>query len=74
MELKIKRKQIRHEGCKGGLEILIPGVLGDPTYAGKGNMQCPIFIEEYNGKIQIHIWDGKQDPQTIVLTNTKEVS
>jgi len=68
MEIKIDRKRISYEGGNVGLEIRIPGVLGNPT--DPEGMPCPIYIEEIDGKIQIHIWDGEQDPQTIILTNS----
>jgi hypothetical protein len=67
MKLNLTRKQLDSTKKDGGLNIFIPGVLGDPTYVGK--IPCPIFIEEHEGKIKIHVWDGQEVPITITLTN-----
>lgn len=69
MKLELTRKQLDSTKKDGGLNIFIPRVLGDPTYESK--IPCPIFIEEHKGEILIHIWDGKEDPITVVLTNVK---
>jgi hypothetical protein len=67
MRLLINQRDLgkSEEGYGHGLEIGIDGLVGDPT----GSSPSSIFIEYYQGKVQLHIWtDGKQDPQTIILT------
>jgi hypothetical protein len=69
MQLRLTKEDLNNNQDKssGGLEISIPGVLANPTDApGK---ECPIFIEYYEGKVLVHVWDGKEDPTTITLTN-----
>jgi len=43
-----------------GLEIRVPGF--------KANPECPddgqIFIEYYEGKVRVHVWNGDQNPIT----------
>ena len=68
---QIGRKELKNDKGGGGLEIYIPGVLGDPS--DSSDVPCSIFIEEYDGKIWVRVWDGQQDAQSICLTN-KEVS
>ena len=52
-----------NEGQGMGLEIRINGLDGNPE-GGES-----IFLEHYEGKVQLHVWtDNQQNPQTIVLT------
>ena len=53
---------------KSGLEIYIPGVLASP----EDKEPCPIFIEQFRGDVEVHIWDGSEDCRTTILTNTEE--
>jgi hypothetical protein len=64
---KISRKDLKNDEGSGGLEIYIPGVLGDPSDGS--DVPCSVFIEEYEGKVWVRIWDGKQDPTSICLTD-----
>jgi len=64
MQLRLSKKDILNEGS-GGLEIKIDGCKGDPSDKAPG---CAVFIENYKGTVQVHVWDGtKQDCQTIIL-------
>jgi len=55
-----------NEGQGKGLEIRINGLNGNPEEITNPSS---IFLEYYEGKIQLHVWtDNKQNPQTIVLT------
>ena len=46
----------------GGITISVPGFQANP--ADRDDEQ--VFIEIYDGKLQIHVWNGKEDPTTIV--------
>jgi hypothetical protein len=65
MQVQVTKRDLK---AGRGLEIHIPGVLGNPADAG---LTCPIYIEYHNGRVQVHVWDGKQDPTTTVLTNRR---
>lgn len=60
----MKKIIVTHEELEsGGLQIHIPGVVGNPA-----DMESiPIFIEKYEGDIRVIIWNGKEDPSIIVL-------
>lgn len=52
-----------------GLEISITGYKTNPT----DSRDCPsqVYIEEYDGVLQIHVWDGtSEDPQTIRIAQS----
>ena len=67
MQLHLTKEDLNNNHGNGGLEIYFPGVLANPTdVPGK---ECPIFIEYHNGSVLVHVWDGKEDPTTITLTN-----
>ena len=63
MELQLLSKNLDNNAGGGGLAILVPGF--------KGNPECPtdaqIFIEYYEGKIRVHVWNGSSDPVTTEL-------
>jgi hypothetical protein len=44
-----------------GLEIHVPGFLGNPEAPEDGQ----IFIEVYEGKLRVHVWNGESDPTTV---------
>lgn len=46
-----------------GLEITVKGCIGDP--ADPDN--TTVFIENHEGQILIHVWNGEQNPTTTVL-------
>jgi hypothetical protein len=55
-----------NEGQGMGLEIRINGLDGNPE---ENTNPSSIFLEYYEGKVQLHVWtDNQQNPQTIVLT------
>jgi len=56
-----------NEGNGDGIEIKIEGLNGDIAEKSPGTS---IFLEYYEGKVQLHIWnEGKVDCQTIILKN-----
>ena len=64
MKMKFTMQELDNKGS-GGLEIKIEGCPGDPTEDEPG---MSLFIEYYEGKVQVHVWDGtQQDCQTIIL-------
>ncbi len=44
-----------------GLEISVSGFKGDNS-----EEPAQVFIEVYEGKLRIHVWDGNEDPCTSV--------
>jgi hypothetical protein len=64
MRLVLNKRELRNKG-NGGLEIAIEGYTGDPQEKTPGTA---VFIEYYEGKLQVHVWNGTQsDCQTIIL-------
>ena len=59
--LNVSLKELDNNGGNGGLEIVIPGTVGDPTADPKNPI--PVFIEYYEGKLRVLIWNGDQDPE-----------
>ena len=53
-----------------GINVVIEGFKGDPTDKNQGQ----IFIEIYEGKLQVHVWDGKNngDPHTVRIDKLTE--
>jgi hypothetical protein len=69
MQLKLSQHELDNSQGSGGLEIVIEGCKGDPLDKKPGTA---VFIEKYEGKVQVHVWDGTQsDCQTIILKETK---
>jgi hypothetical protein len=69
MRLKLSQQELDKQSGNEGLEIVIEGCTGDPLETSPGTS---IYIEKYEGKVQVHIWDGTQaDCQTIILKETK---
>lgn len=48
-----------------GLEIAVPGFLANPTDGTTAPAQ--IFVEIYEGRLQVHVWAGDEDPSTTVI-------
>lgn len=62
MRLEFRRGQVGTG--PNGLEIGIHGFQASPVYAD--DFPAQVYIEEYDGALQIHVWDGSsEDPQTI---------
>ena len=53
-------KQMLNYNSGGGLEIRIQGFKSNPACPEEGQ----IFIEYYEKKIRVHVWNGEQDPVT----------
>jgi hypothetical protein len=60
MKRSFKPEDLNNDAGGKGLEIKVPGFLGNP--------ECPeggqIFIEIYEGKLRVHVWNGESDPVT----------
>lgn len=50
MKLTVTKEQLAHPG---GLEIAVAGFAGDG-----GVKPTQVFIEYYEGKLLVHVWDG----------------
>ena len=48
-----------------GLEIYVKGFKGNPANAEEQDSQ--VFIESYDGKIRIHVWNDTFDPVSFEL-------
>lgn len=57
MKLRLTQKELINQDGDGGLEISIEGCVGDPQEESPGTA---VFIEKYNGKIQVHVCDGNE--------------
>jgi hypothetical protein len=70
MKLRLTQKELVNQGGDGGLEISIESCVGDPQEKSPGTA---VFIEKYDGKIQVHVWDGnEQDCKTFILKQYKQ--
>lgn len=54
MKLSLSKEQLAHPG---GLEIAVEGFKGDAS--SKNPVQ--VFIEFYNNKLAVHVWDGSSE-------------
>ena len=61
IRLELSLKDLDNNSGNGGLEIAIPGTVGDPTADPKNPI--PIFIEYYEGKLRVLIWNDDCDPE-----------
>jgi hypothetical protein len=69
IRMSLSKKQLDNNKGSGGLEITIKDCIGNPQEKEPGTS---IFLEYYQGKFQVHVWDGtQQDPTTIVLKKRK---
>ena len=59
--ISVTLKDLDNNQGSGGLEITIPGTLGDPTADSKKPIL--VFIEYYEGKLRVLIWNGDPDPE-----------
>lgn len=61
--LEFLAKNLDNNAGGGGLEIKFPGFAGNP--------ECPdeaqLFVEYYEEKIRVHVWNGNSDPITTEL-------
>jgi hypothetical protein len=65
IKLNFTKKQLDNNEGSGGLEIKIKGCRGDPLDTRPGTA---LFLEYYEGKVQLHVWtNAQQDCQTIIL-------
>ena len=62
MRIELEKGNLGHGPA--ALEIVVKGFRSDPT----GVDPTQVLIEIYDGKLQVHIWDGSsQDPQTAII-------
>lgn len=56
-----------NNGNVGGLEISVPGFKGSPT--DLENSPTQIYIEIYEGKLNVHVWgsNNSEDPITVII-------
>jgi hypothetical protein len=60
--IKVTLKELDNNEGSGGLEIYIPGTVGDPSADDPKNA-LPIFIEYYKGELRLLLWNGDSDPE-----------
>lgn len=65
IQITATTKELDNTNGGGGLEIIIPGAMGNPTET----IDCPVFIEEYKGQLRVVIWDGNEEPTIIPIKN-----
>ena len=67
-KINFSHKELDNNQGSGGVEIRVDGY--------KNNPQCPdeaqIFIEIYEGKLRVHVWNGKQEPHSILIDPLEE--
>jgi hypothetical protein len=64
ISLHVTQKELENTQGSGGVEIHIEGIVGDPDYLS----DIPIFIEKYEGKVRVIIWNGSDQPIVHELT------
>jgi hypothetical protein len=55
MQIVLKSEEIAHPN---GLEIAVEGFKGDIG----DEVPSQVFMEVYDGKLRVHVWNGGQDP------------
>ena len=60
MQLIIRPEQIAYS--KGGLTISVEGFKGDRNHP----IVSQVFIELYENKLRVHVWNGEEDPVSSV--------
>lgn len=73
--LIVTKEEINNDGGGAGLEIRFPGFKGNPQAPDDGQ----VFIEYYEDKIQVHVWNGEgdyptrnaEDPVTVKIKEIK---
>ena len=68
-QITISLEELTNDNGDGGLEIIIPGSIG----GREAHDDCPIFIEYYEGKIHVRIWDLTEEPIDIPLNDISEL-
>jgi hypothetical protein len=58
MKLTLRKEDLMSESG-GGLEIAVDGFAGD-----SGVKPTQVFIEFYDGKLAVHVWDGSSEDAT----------
>ena len=60
ISLDVPQEVLDNNAGGGGLCIKVPGFKNNPASPEEGQ----IFIEFYDGKLRVHVWNGEQDPVT----------
>jgi hypothetical protein len=64
MRLVLDKNSLGSDGA--GLEIGVKGFKSSPTDADSERTQ--VYIEIYEGKLKVHVWDGSsEDPSTVEI-------
>lgn len=62
-KVRVTLEELKNDEGGCGLEIYIPGTKAN-LYEKEA---CPIFVEYYDGKLRVLIWDETTEPQVITL-------
>lgn len=63
MRIEVDKEEIKTNEAAHGIEIAVRGFQGDA-----GSVPAQVFVEFYNGKLAVHVWDGSsEDAQTFVI-------
>lgn len=69
-QIRTSINELDNNNGSGGIEILIPGALGNPNDV----IPTPIFLEYYEGKVMLRVWNGKDDPDVSIEIKLKETT
>lgn len=58
ISLHVTQKELENTQGSGGVEIHIEGIVGNP----EDGSSIPIFIEKYEGKVRVIVWNGNDEP------------
>jgi hypothetical protein len=61
--LEFLAKNLDNNQGGGGLEIKFPGFIGNPECTD----EAQLFVEFYEEKLRVHVWNGNSDPITTEL-------
>ena len=68
----LSKDEINTLECGSGLIIGIEGFKGNPVDAQ--GIYEQIYIEYWEGKIRIHVWNGEQDAKTLEIDKLEKES
>ena len=67
-QIELSMKDVDNNKGGGGFSIKIPGFKANPACPDDGQ----VFIEFYDGKLRVHVWNGDQDPTSIIIDKEEE--
>lgn len=59
--MKIPAADLNNDNGGGGLEIKVQGYKNNP----EDSTGTQIFIEQYQKKLRVHVWNGNVNPTTV---------